>query len=76
MLQLKLWAKLDLGTASNSLRAAVIDFFSKQGGVWDFKVSFSYLAPMLVEDASVPWPEDESPYVMVGRICSTRGFRN
>lgn len=53
----------------NGLREAVVDFFRSSGGAWEVRVQLcTDLAAMPVEDASVPWPEDKSPYVAVARI--------
>ena len=57
----------------NGLRAALIDYFSVHGGEWELRVQLRTNADsMPVEDASVPWPEDESPYVPVARITVAR----
>ena len=41
------------------------------GAVWDLCAQLCIdLKAMPVEDASVPWPEDQSPYVPVGRITA------
>lgn len=53
----------------NGLRGAVIDYFGAQGGEWELRVQLrTNPETMPVEDASVPWPETESPYVAVARI--------
>jgi hypothetical protein len=53
----------------NMLRNVVVDFFLKHGGIWDIRVQLcTNLETMPIEDASIPWPEDESPYVTVGQI--------
>lgn len=53
----------------NGLRAAVIDYFRAHGGTWELRVQLRTNAgTMPIEDASVPWPEQESPYVPVARI--------
>ncbi|MBM6592726.1 catalase family protein [Microvirga pudoricolor] len=57
---------LDSPTA---LRDAVVDFFHRHGGVWEIRAQLcTDLETMPVEDASVLWPEDRSPYICVGRI--------
>ncbi len=62
-------APVELAGRPNGLRAAVIDYFRAQGGEWDLRVQLrTNPDTMPVEDASVPWPEDESPYFPVARI--------
>lgn len=53
----------------NMLRNVIVDFFLQQGATWDIRVQLcTNLETMPIEDASVPWPETESPYVTVGQI--------
>ena len=53
----------------NGLRAAVIDFFRDHGATWELRVQLrTSRDTMPVEDASVPWPEAESPYLPVARL--------
>jgi hypothetical protein len=60
---------LDLNKKPNGLRDAVREFFARQGGVWEIRAQLcTDLESMPVEDASVPWPEDKSPYVTVARV--------
>jgi hypothetical protein len=62
-------APLDLNHDPNALRAAMRDFFASQGGVWEMRVQLcTGLDDMPVEDASVPWPEDKSPYITVATL--------
>ncbi|MCB5175455.1 catalase family protein [Microvirga lenta] len=62
-------APLDLKGNPDGLRAAVVEFFRQHGGVWEVRVQLcTDLQTMPVEDATVPWPEDESPYIPVARI--------
>lgn len=64
-------AKVDLDGKPNGLRGAVVDFFASHGGEWEMRVQLcTDLEAMPVEDASVPWPEDRSPYVAVARIVA------
>ncbi len=64
-------AKVDLDGKPNGLRGAVVDFFAVNGGEWEIRVQLcTDLEKMPVEDASVAWPEDESPYLTVGRIVA------
>ena len=58
-----------LSSSPNALRELVETFFTDQGGEWDLKVQLlTDPESMPIEDASVPWPEDKSPYITVGRI--------
>jgi len=51
------------------LREAVIEFFTANSGEWDVLVQLcTDIESMPIEDASVPWPEDKSPYIPVARI--------
>ena len=60
---------VDLAGRPNGLRGAVIEHFRLNGGEWELRVQLRTNAQtMPVEDASVPWPEDESPYVAVARL--------
>ncbi|ASL48535.1 hypothetical protein bAD24_III14145 [Burkholderia sp. AD24] len=62
-------APLDINGHPNALRDAVNAFFSTQGGEWEVRVQLATdIDKMPVEDASIKWPEDESPYVAVARI--------
>lgn len=65
--------KLGLGEHPNGLREAVNAFLAEHEGVWDVRVQLNTdLDRMPVEDASVPWPEDISPYVPIARITVPR----
>ena len=69
-------ASVKLAGRPNGLRAAVIDHFSKHGGEWELRVQLRTNADtMPVEDASVPWPENESPYLPVAVITVPRPNR-
>ncbi len=64
---------VSLAGRPNGLRAALIDYFSVHGGEWELRVQLrTNAATMPVEDASVPWPEDESPYLPVARLTVAR----
>lgn len=61
--------RIHTGGKPNALREAVSDFFATQGGEWELRVQLcTDLERMPVEDASVPWPEDVSPYITVARL--------
>jgi Catalase len=62
-------APLNVNGKPNGIREAVMDFFRQNGGEWELRVQLcTDLDTMPVEDASVVWPEDRSPYVPVARI--------
>lgn len=62
-------ALLNVNGKPNGLREAVIDFFHTHGREWEVRVQLcTDLKTMPVEDASVVWPEDQSPYLAVARI--------
>ena len=64
-------AKLDLSHDPDGIRQAVIDHFLTRGGVWEIRAQLGIdLETTPVEDASVVWPEDKTPYVAVGRITA------
>lgn len=64
-------APLNVNGKPNGLRDAVREFFHQQGGVWELRAQLcTDLDAMPVEDASIPWPEDKSPYLAVGRITA------
>lgn len=62
-------ATLDLTGRPDGLREAVVAFFREHGAEWEIRAQLcTDLDRMPIEDASVLWPEDESPYIPVGRI--------
>ena len=64
-------ATVDLDDKPDGLREAVIDFFSHSGAEWELCVQLcTDLETMPIEDASVAWPEENSPYVTVARIVA------
>jgi hypothetical protein len=64
-------AKVDLEDKPHGLRDAVVEFFATQGGEWDVGIQLcTDLEAMPIEDASVAWPEDQSPYVTVARLVA------
>jgi hypothetical protein len=63
-------AQLDLNGKPNGLRDAIVEFFRANGAEWEVRAQLcTDLESMPIEDASVVWPEDESPYVAVARIA-------
>lgn len=62
-------ATVDLKGNPDGLRATLKKFFAKTGGEWEVRVQLlTDRDSMPVEDASVPWPEDKSPYLTVATI--------
>lgn len=60
---------VDLAGKPNGLRGGVINHFSENGGEWELRVQLrTDPDSMPIEDPSVAWPEDRSPYVAVARI--------
>ncbi|WP_240539990.1 catalase family protein [Salinarimonas soli] len=60
---------VDLWGRPNGLREELIRFFRDGGGVWELRVQLrTNPATMPIEDASVIWPERESPYRTVARL--------
>jgi len=55
----------------NMLRNVVVDFCLKNSATWEVRVQLcTNLETMPIEDASVVWPEDESPYLTVATITA------
>ena len=62
-------APVDLRARPHGLRDAVNDFFASQAAEWELRVQLcTDLKTMPIEDASVEWPQAESPFVAVARI--------
>ena len=62
-------APVDLDGRPDGLRQAVAEHFTTQGAEWELRVQLcTDLATMPIEDATVVWPEDPSPFVAVARI--------
>ncbi|QKZ13990.1 catalase family protein [Spirosoma sp. KUDC1026] len=60
---------IDIDSDDNALRHLLQDFFATNGGEWEFGVQLSTdIEKMPIEDASVEWSEDESPYIIVGKL--------
>ncbi|WP_132256713.1 catalase family protein [Methylobacterium segetis] len=66
-------AALNVNGKPNGLREAVTAFFAEHEGVWELRAQlWTNRETMPIEDASVPWPEEESPYRAVARITVPR----
>jgi hypothetical protein len=64
-------APLNVNGKPDGLRDAVRDFFRRNTAVWELRVQLcTDLKTMPIEDASKPWPEDQSPYAAVARITA------
>lgn len=62
-------APLNVNGKPDGLREAVNAFFAEHGGEWEIRVQLGVdIEKTPVEDASVIWPEDLTPYVAVARI--------
>ncbi|MDY7540393.1 catalase family protein [Undibacterium sp. 5I1] len=62
-------AAVDLSDKPNGLREAVVDFFAHNNAEWELRVQLcTDIEKMPIEDASVAWPEELSPYLTVARI--------
>ncbi|MEQ1686077.1 MAG: catalase family protein [Burkholderiaceae bacterium] len=62
-------APVDLAGTPDGLRAAVVEHFATHGGEWELRVQLcTSLESMPIEDATVVWPEEESPFVPVARL--------
>ena len=60
---------LDLEGDENGFRTAVVNFFSRNSAVFEFRVQLNTdVARMPVENASAEWPEEDSSYVTVARL--------
>ncbi len=60
---------LDTGADPDAFRHAVIDHVRAYGAKFELRAQLcTDLEAMPVENASVPWPEDRSPYLAVARI--------
>jgi len=57
----------------NALREVVVEFFRNNDAEWDLQVQLcNDLEKMPIEDASIPWPEEVSPFVPVARVIVAR----
>ena len=62
-------APVDLDDKPDGLRAALNAHFAAHGAEWELRVQLcTDVEAMPIEDASVVWPEETSPFVPVARI--------
>lgn len=60
---------VDLSGTPDGLRKAVVEHFATHGGEWVLRVQLcTNLETMPIEDASVEWSEEESPWVTVAHL--------
>jgi hypothetical protein len=61
---------LDPSSGTSVLKDAVVAHFSERGATYELRVQLRTSAEtMPIEDASVEWPEDESPFVPVAEVA-------
>lgn len=64
-------APVDLDGKPNCLRDAVVAFFASHAATWEVRIQLCRdIDSMPLEDASVAWPEEDSPYLPVARITA------
>lgn len=64
-------ALVDLADKPDGLREAIVDFFETETAEWELRVQLcTDLEVMPIEDSSVAWSEELSPYVAVARITA------
>ena len=62
-------ATLDTSADPDAFRHAVVEHFRSKGAEFELRVQLcTDLERMPVENASTPWPDDESPYVAVAKL--------
>jgi len=62
-------AKIDAGADPDALRDAVAAHFATASGAWEVRMQLcTDLQTMPIEDASVEWPQQASPYVTVATL--------
>lgn len=64
-------AKLDVHDRPDAIRDAVVAHFARHGGEWELRVQLcTDIEKMPIEDASVEWPQEASPYRPVARLVA------
>lgn len=64
-------ASVDLKGRPDALREAIVEHFHARGGIWEVRAQLcTNLETMPIEDASVEWPQEQSPYVAVARLIA------
>jgi hypothetical protein len=60
---------VDIGDRFSALRDTIVRFFETETAVWEIRVQLcTNLTTMPIEDASIEWPQSESPYFPVASI--------
>jgi hypothetical protein len=60
---------VDIGDRFSALRDTIVRFFETETAVWEIRVQLcTNLTTMPIEDASMEWPQSESPYFPVASI--------
>ena len=60
---------IDVSENPHALLDSVLDYFAAQSGEWELKVQLNTdLQSMPIEDSTVSWPQDKSPYITVARL--------
>ncbi|MET3132100.1 hypothetical protein AAKU55_002370 [Oxalobacteraceae bacterium GrIS 1.11] len=62
---------VDLHGKPDGMRESVVAYFADQGAEWEVRVQLcTDLDSMPIEDASLPWSEQQSPFFAVARITA------
>lgn len=62
---------VDLNCTSDGLKKAVVDFFTRNTAEWNLCVQLcTDIEKMPIEDSSIVWPENLSPYIPIARITA------
>jgi hypothetical protein len=62
-------AQVDLADKPDGLRQAANEFFRDNGAVWELRAQLcTDLETMPVEDSTVQWSEEKSPFITVARV--------
>jgi hypothetical protein len=60
---------LEVNGRPTALLDSVVDYFAKQSGEWELKAQLNTgLDSMPIEDSTVSWPQDKSPYITVAHL--------
>ena len=61
--------KIDTSKDEDAFRAAVVNHFAKEGFVWEIRAQlWSNRDSQSIEDASIQWAEDQSPYRTIATL--------
>ena len=64
-------AAVELDGKPNGLREAVVAYFARHAATWEVRIQLCRdIDSMPLEDASVVWSEEDSPYLAVARITA------